>query len=936
MSEYYDKSRKSGFKKPHPGESVCENSGEAVQQGETLENAGNQATLHMLEAARNLSANTGTELELPEELRARMEAHFGVDLSGVKLRESSQVGAMGAKAVTQGDTISFAAGVFDTTTQIGREIIGHEMAHVVQQASGKVASDIPGSNISLDRSLEHAADHEGAMAVMDTGFSMDTPQILESLPETFTDSAPVQGKGLLGSLWERGKKFLTGQGQDSKRPRADSVSPGNALLASVAGSSAAHTQSSASSAAHAAVPTAASSTASAAAHAPAAVSGAHEGTGRTAVPRTAEAASNTADGGATGAGEQSVIKDVGLPTSENAKHVIGEGVRFDQAFKAILKALDNYHKKIDSTRIPALPKSPEEHPKFLSEIGQANSKVMSAYDNALEKLIAYSEAHSGDKSGPARKLATYAAQFYMRGMAEKIRVQSVYDAMQRAVAEESPTGGMADFNSLAGKTYREAILSMGVHIVKKADTFKQVSGGMNTVDFVHTPGGRSGVLKSGKEELLAQEADFTALYWLTPDKGNQMQMDRIAKIKGSSVQALIEEYGYELGRALIKYRNMSIENINKTLQAFGNDRQVYGERMKVKTESQEAEGQMTKLRIKNAKTSERDVAVSRINKLLGFNIITETEFAQTADRTKSSLGKLAEGSSPNDFLFYTNPGEKAGMDEIAEVTSIINYVKKKKEINAIGDSHEREQKLQKHDVNSVRAVDLSKHGNANEFIKLTIVDMIVGHVDRHAGNFLVKAGADGKMSVRGIDNDTAFGRFDNIEGPGEGENRVDESRITPFLNESLQFVPESIYKQVKKVNASMIRGALKGLIPDEEIKFAESRFEKVKGHLEKLKSQKKIQDPTAANVTALAGTYLEGSGKDNNYIRAIASSASQARDTISSVEKITIKGMGFANGSELFEAVKHLKENGIDPIALLRMKKDFSKAIVEGALTKKS
>ena len=200
----YSYEKKTNNKKPHP----AGKDNNSTQFDEFLSGVGNQNALNIIKASGNFNSQHGTELHLPEELKSRMEARFGFNLSGVRFRESSEVRELGTKAVAQGNTISFAPGVFDPTTMTGREIIGHEMAHVVQQAKGQVNADIPGTNIALNPSLEHSADFEGSMAAIDTGTSMAAQAPLMSLDAAPVSSAPMQGKDWLDKLKYYGSRLL--------------------------------------------------------------------------------------------------------------------------------------------------------------------------------------------------------------------------------------------------------------------------------------------------------------------------------------------------------------------------------------------------------------------------------------------------------------------------------------------------------------------------------------------------------------------------------------------------------------------------------------------------------------------------------------------------------------------------------------------------------
>ncbi|MDD2421947.1 MAG: hypothetical protein PHU78_07395, partial [Heliobacteriaceae bacterium] len=411
----------------------------------------------------------------------------------------------------------------------------------------------------------------------------------------------------------------------------------------------------------------------------------------------------------------------------------------------------------------------------------------------------------------------------------------------------------------------------------------------------------------------------------------------MSRIRAQSFEELSRERGYEFARAVVKYRNLSSrKQINDVIASLETTEQVYRERLSKETNNVD-DLKDRSFDIKDANTSQRDVAVSRINKLLGFDIITETEFAQTEDRTKSSLAKKAEGEQAGRFLYYTRAQDKGDMEVQAIIQAIYDYLDSKQRIagNYGLKPEEKEKEMAALEVKPVQSLNIGKPENALQLIMLTIIDMIVGQVDRHTGNFMVQPGEDDSMTLKGIDNDTAFGLFDNITGE-EGEAKADAYRITPFLSDSLPFVPLSIYEKVKKVDSSMIRGALTGLLSEAEIHFTESRFEKVKAHLEKLVSAHKVQDPTEQNVTELAGRNREGYDQ-NNYIGTLISKTAQSRAQIEKSMEIGIfKEKGYTSMEDLTKDITLLRENGIDPLELVRTKKDFSKAIVAEALSAKT
>ncbi|MCB9234811.1 MAG: DUF4157 domain-containing protein [Bacteroidia bacterium] len=101
------------------------------------------------------------------DVMGKMENSFGSDFSNVNIHKDSQKASdVGALAYTQGNDVHFAPGQFKPETQSGQELIGHELAHVVQQREGRVepttnVGDMPVNN---DKGLESEADAMGAKA----------------------------------------------------------------------------------------------------------------------------------------------------------------------------------------------------------------------------------------------------------------------------------------------------------------------------------------------------------------------------------------------------------------------------------------------------------------------------------------------------------------------------------------------------------------------------------------------------------------------------------------------------------------------------------------------------------------------------------------------------------------------------------------------------
>ena len=84
-------------------------------------------------------------LPLDPQTRAAMEPVLGGDFSEVRLHTGEEATQLAdsaeARAVTRGQDVYFAAGEYDPASAAGREVLAHELAHVVQQDREMPSSD---------------------------------------------------------------------------------------------------------------------------------------------------------------------------------------------------------------------------------------------------------------------------------------------------------------------------------------------------------------------------------------------------------------------------------------------------------------------------------------------------------------------------------------------------------------------------------------------------------------------------------------------------------------------------------------------------------------------------------------------------------------------------------------------------------------------------
>lgn len=122
----------------------------------------------------------------PLEARARrsMENHFDTDLTEVRVHtaaeDAASATALEALAYTSGRDIYFAAGMYAPSTTAGQRLLTHEVAHVMQQRSGREPSlstkSAHGVKVGApDDALEAAADSASEQFVNGTHETDETP-----------------------------------------------------------------------------------------------------------------------------------------------------------------------------------------------------------------------------------------------------------------------------------------------------------------------------------------------------------------------------------------------------------------------------------------------------------------------------------------------------------------------------------------------------------------------------------------------------------------------------------------------------------------------------------------------------------------------------------------------------------------------------------------
>lgn len=115
------------------------------------------------------AGSAGTGQRLPQSLQRQMEAVFRADFSDVRVHAGPQAASLGALAFAHGPNIHFAPGHYNPATPAGRQLLAHELTHVVQQRGGRVRNPF-GRGIAIvnDPAMEAEANQMATRAASST------------------------------------------------------------------------------------------------------------------------------------------------------------------------------------------------------------------------------------------------------------------------------------------------------------------------------------------------------------------------------------------------------------------------------------------------------------------------------------------------------------------------------------------------------------------------------------------------------------------------------------------------------------------------------------------------------------------------------------------------------------------------------------------------
>ena len=467
--------------------------------------------------------------------------------------------------------------------------------------------------------------------------------------------------------------------------------------------------------------------------------------------------------------------DRGLLTSDKVRRAAGKDTVSSRSVRSLIIHVEEYNANMSALKIPDLS---SDQTKFLNELAETNGRAFELMQGMQKYLIkkARGYAEKGKKYQGLMGLCSKAATDieYQMKLVNVIQGDCMY-ALRNG--ENVPSG----------KSYIELL---------KTTTMKQET---DLEDKKYVGGGQMNTLYSMKDEKRGKDR-------VLKEGFNSKSEDEINAVEKEVFQQRIrQEQNREAGPYLESEREYE--------QMFTSEKLKAPEKLRLNT-------------------ANRDVAVSVIDKLFGLNVATETTLAMSAAGKQASFMDKVDGVVGSSVMGYMNEKEKI-RNSVAlqmQISSLYLSNGKKRAEVAAGDAKSLK------NLKSTKHVNINSTAFLESSINLAALDIIVGHVDRHNGNFMVS-----ENGMKAIDNDTAFGLLTLLP---EDENSLDKSELTKYFSSRNQAqaslylkatfpkVTKAFKQKICNVSVSAVRGALKGLLMPEEIEACVTRVTQLQAYLQ--------------------------------------------------------------------------------------------------------
>ena len=305
-------------------------------------------------------------------------------------------------------------------------------------------------------------------------------------------------------------------------------------------------------------------------------------------------------------------------------------------------------------------------------------------------------------------------------------------------------------------------------------------------------------------------------------------------------------------------------------------------------------------------SSYRDAAVSVVDRLFGLKAAVGTSLARSSTGHQASVMDMAKGKTASGTYSYFGKEEEAIARMQKEVSTLVSGVRLE------GMDEAQKQQAIASDASLGEIVSASQKEMINldddtlmsSAMNMAALDIIVGHVDRHVGNYMVSQ----EHGFIGIDNDTSFsmreaaGIFgERVEGAGgdhfDAFNQKVHSKFianhTEMQNSkaamqtfdtNFPVVPAALRDKILSVRPDTLASSLRGLVGAPQIEAAVGRLKALQDYMSSLPPEKIIgggfteqqrSDYVRDETFNLYGNYLaEAHNVSKGDVGSVAKSAS--------------------------------------------------------------
>jgi hypothetical protein len=433
--------------------------------------------------------------------------------------------------------------------------------------------------------------------------------------------------------------------------------------------------------------------------------------------------------------------------------------------ESMLRYLQSVHEEISGSIAATVPALKSQ----LTAISRAYDGLVASLDLLLQKL-------DSNRDDPR-----YLAALELRVQATNEKSQIIRIFMQNMANPRGRRGGAPTVVSLMNVNVN--------YTMNSALKNGTVGGGMNTLTKYRNMIGTNDYFKPNSNSIdhydSLEEADNTegAVFGEIVNK----LMELTGRLIDSAEAVINLPMGSDAG---VDYKQFG--NRDGFARAFGAHK-----KRGVNTEFKEHAG----INLNDLRSSNREVAMSRLDMLLDANLISKAQLAIEKNGLKATpkLGSVAGEAKGKDITKYNLVADQANHPGTRDT------------------------------VRRDDPVLLSK------LSALQMIDFLAGQVDRHQGNYMIQVDNNGAVvNITGIDNDMSFGTKDTNLMATRG------ARQLPIL---AKYFDSDMANKILRLDADMVRIALSDLLTPEEINSTLERLALLKRKLSEAQNANQLLNP---------------------------------------------------------------------------------------------